>query len=84
MKLIDPHLRGVPRRRPDYSKEEKMHPLQIAAYRRMTPAEKLDGMARLYWEAREILEAGIRMRHPDWTDQDVADEVRMRMLYGTT
>jgi hypothetical protein len=84
MELIDLSSRRKPRRRPNYAAEEKMHPLQMAGFRRMTPAEKLDSLARMYWAGRELLAIGIRSRHPEWTEQEVAEEVRVRMLYGTT
>ena len=59
-----------------------MHPLQIARYWRMTPAEKLDEMAEMYRTARNLMAAGARMRHPEWSEAEVERDVRERMLYG--
>ena len=76
------HFYPVPKGPRDYSKDEPMHPLQIARLRRMTPAEKLDAMAQLWAAARELTRSGIRTRHPDWTEEQVARELRDRTLYG--
>jgi hypothetical protein len=61
-----------------------MHPLQVAHYRKMTVAQKLDALAEMYYLSRSITAAGIRMRHPDWDDEAVEREVREMMLYGTS
>ena len=84
MKLFDLHHREVPARKRNYSADEPMHPLQIRAYRRMSPAEKLDRMADLYQCACAFHEAGIRMRHPEWTDEEVRRELRESILYGVS
>lgn len=34
--------------------DEALHPAQIAAYRRMTPRQKLDQALALYWSARAL------------------------------
>ena len=82
MTLVDPHNRA-PLQPRNYAVDEKMHPLQIERYKRMTFEEKLDALAEMYWMSRELMASGIRMRHPDWTPEHVAREVRDRMLYGT-
>lgn len=61
-----------------------MHPLQIAAYRRMSPAEKLERIAAFQLSLLGLLKAGIRSRHPEWTEEEVASEVRERMLYAVS
>ena len=82
MKLFDLHLREVPPRKRNYAADEPMNPLQIRAYRKMTPAEKLDRMAQLHASARALFEAGIRMRHPEWNEDEVRREVRANLLCG--
>lgn len=84
MKLVDPHLRSSRPRRRNYAADEAMHPMQIAAYQRMSFAEKLDDLAQLYWAAREAAASGARMRHPEWSEEQIEREVRERMLYGAT
>jgi len=53
-----------------------LHPAQIQAYRRMTPAEKLRIACQLNRAARELKAAGLRMQHPDWSEEAVQAEVR--------
>src|SRR4051812_18451148 len=77
MKLNDPHLRG-PRAKRNYPADEPMHPLEVRAYRKMSVAEKLDRMAELHACGCALLEAGIRMRHPEWSAEQVREEVRAR------
>lgn len=61
-----------------------MHPLQIAHYRRMTVAQKLDALAQMYRFGRSLMAAGVRMRHPDWDDEAVERQVREQLLYGVS
>lgn len=63
-------------------KTPDLHPEQIAAYRRMTPQQKLQLIARSYWQARRIKESGIRYQNPDWTEEQVAAETRRIFLNG--
>lgn len=49
--------------------------------RRMTPSQRIEEGARLCKFARQVMRAGIRMRHPDYS----VDEVEMalaRLLWG--
>jgi hypothetical protein len=84
MKLIDVHLRETPPQKRNYSADEPMHPMQINGYRRMTPAQKLDALAQLYASACAIYAAGVRMRHPEYSDEEVQREVRATILYGVS
>ena len=84
MKLIDPHLRGVKFRERNYAADEPMHPIQIAGYRKMTVAQKLDRLSALYCSARAMMATGVRMRHPDWNDEQVEREVREAVPYGVS
>lgn len=59
-----------------------MHAKQIEAFRRMTPAEKLRLAARFHRDARSLKAAGLRMLHPDWTDERVDRAVREAFLYA--
>jgi hypothetical protein len=82
MKLVDLHLREAPPQKRNYAADEPMHPLQIRAYRKMSPAEKLDRLAQLHASACALFEAGVRMRHPEWSEDEVRCEVRASLLYG--
>jgi hypothetical protein len=55
--------------------DEQPAPEQIAIYRKMTPEQRLKVAERLYWSARNWKTAGVRMMHPDWTDEHVNSEV---------
>ncbi|MBX9927270.1 MAG: hypothetical protein K2X99_00020 [Gemmatimonadaceae bacterium] len=47
--------------------------------RAMSPEEKLRVSEDLWVEAKGLMAAGVRLRHPDWTDTQVQDEVRKLM-----
>jgi hypothetical protein len=49
--------------------------------RKMTPSERVEEGARASKLAREFIRAGIRMRHPDYSTDDV-EEVLARLLWG--
>ena len=84
MKLIDLHLREPSPRKRNYAADEPMHPMQVRAYRKMSVAEKLDRMASLHECGCALLAAGIRMRHPEWSEEEVRREVRASILYGVS
>jgi hypothetical protein len=50
--------------------------VEIAVLRRMTPAQKLAVMDSLWRQAWALAAAGVRARHPGWTDEQVTDGVR--------
>lgn len=56
---------------------------QIECIRKMSPADRLRAAARLYWSARNLKRAGVRMVHPDWSEAEVEREVKRLFLYGT-
>jgi len=62
--------------------DEQMHPVQIAALRKMSCGERLaKGMAFLR-SARALLEAGVRTRHPGWTAVQVRAETQRMIANG--
>ena len=50
----------------------------------MTPAEKLRMVADLYEAGVRLRMAGLRMAHPDWTDERLEHEARRSLLYAGT
>jgi hypothetical protein len=62
--------------------DEPIHPAQIEALKRMTPAQKLAAISQMWNLGRELMATGIRMRHPDWDESAVWEEVRRRLIYG--
>jgi hypothetical protein len=68
-----------------YSKDEwPLHPAQVAAFRRMTPAEKLEIALQLRQAAWELKAAGLRTQHPEWSEEQVQESVREIFLYART
>lgn len=49
--------------------------------RQMTAEQKLHTLDALRRAAAELVEAGVRMRHPEWTPSDVQREVRRLVLH---
>jgi len=56
--------------------------VQIAAIRRLTGAQRVELAVRMSEDARAITAAGIRARHPGWSDVRVRRELLVR-IYGT-
>jgi hypothetical protein len=56
--------------------DEQASPEQLAIFRRMTPARRLSLAEQLYWSARELKAAWLRSQHTDWTEDQIAREVR--------
>lgn len=50
--------------------------MQTAAFRGMTVEAKIRISEALWAEAREVTAAGVRERHPEWTEDRVAARVR--------
>ncbi|TET54135.1 MAG: hypothetical protein E3J53_01210 [Desulfobacteraceae bacterium] len=61
-----------------------MHPEQRRIFRSMTPEKKLDIALRLYYSARDMKAAGLRMQNPDWTEEKIQTKVREIFLYART
>jgi hypothetical protein len=53
---------------------------QIERLRAMSADEKVRMAHALWIEARQVMAAGIRARHPDWSDEQVAAAVRELIL----
>jgi len=63
---------------------EPIHPVQLEAFRRMTPAEKLQRVAELYETGIRLRAAGLRVAHPDWPQERLEREARRALLYAGT
>ena len=50
--------------------------VQMAIYRKMTPDQAIQNVLALNRRARACATAGVRMRHPDYTD----DQVRLAVI----
>lgn len=56
--------------------DEQTSPEQIAIFRAMTSERRFQLAEQLYWFARKMKAAGLRMQHPDWSEEHVNVEVR--------
>ena len=54
----------------------------IQIIRAMTFQQKFDALANLYWMARDLKAAGLRLEHPDWTEEQVQKKVREIFMYA--
>ncbi|HEY7375703.1 MAG TPA: hypothetical protein VIF57_26335 [Polyangia bacterium] len=57
------------------------HAAQVEAYRRLGPAGRVRVAARLSADTRALARAGIRARHPSYTEEEV-DLALRRIIYG--
>ncbi|HXU06578.1 MAG TPA: hypothetical protein VN903_36735 [Polyangia bacterium] len=57
------------------------HAVQMNAYRHLGPVQRARLAARLSAETRELTRAGIRARHPAYTEKEVGLAL-CRVLYG--
>ena len=55
---------------------EDIHPEQIKALRKMTPAQRLQLSLRFIEQMRELRAAMLRAEHPDWTDEKIERALR--------
>ena len=51
---------------------------QIENYRRMSGPERMQISFELFELAQEMIDCSVRHQHPDWSDEQVAAEVRRR------
>jgi len=58
------------------SPAERLTPEQIAAYRQMSPGEKLAMAEQMYWDAWKSKAADVRREHPEWSEDEIEAEVR--------
>jgi hypothetical protein len=56
--------------------DEQTSRAQVEAFRRMTPGRRLALAEKLYWSAREWKAAGLRAQHPNWSEEQVLEQVR--------
>lgn len=63
---------------------EPIHPVQLEALKRATPAQKLEMAAALYEAGIRLRMAGLRMTHPDWSDEELGHEARRSLRHAGT
>ncbi len=65
-----------------YGLDEAIHPVQVAAFRRMTPGQKFEQVVQMYHMGIMLAMAGVRMRHPDWSEEQARREAQRISTYG--
>lgn len=63
---------------------EPLHPMQLEALKKATPAQKLEMAARLYEAGIRLRMEGLRMAHPDWPQEKLERAARRALLYAGT
>jgi hypothetical protein len=63
---------------------DPIHPVQIEGFRCMSPADKLRMVCALYETGIRLRVAGLRMAHPDWSDERLEREARRSLLHAGT
>ena len=61
--------------------ERRGREMQIEFVRKMRPEQRLRVAEMLCVSAREIKAGALRSRHPDWTEEQVQEEVRRRFFH---
>lgn len=67
---------------PDHVRAAHAH--QVAIFRAMTPQQRLEQALRMNRTMRELMAAGFRDRHPQWSDNQVRRAVADRILHART
>lgn len=57
---------------------------RLAIYRAMEPADRLRQALRMNRSMRELMAAGFRQRHPEWTESQVSRAVATQILHVRT
>lgn len=59
---------------------EPLHPIQLEALRRMTPAEKWNVSLSLLCTATAVRTASLQQQHPDWNQTQISQEIATERL----
>ncbi len=58
---------------------ETMDTMMVEVMRNKTPAERLAIAFRMWENARTMITESVRKMHPDWSDDEVEQEIAARM-----
>jgi hypothetical protein len=67
-----------------YGLNEPMPSVQVRAIRAMSFAQRLAAGMGLIRSGRRLKRAALRQQHPDWTDEEIATEMRRLTTNGRT
>ena len=63
---------------------EPIHPVQLEGLKRMTPEQKIRMVCDLYATGIALRVEGLRMTHPDWSQERLEFEARRGLMYAGT
>ena len=63
---------------------ENLHPEQIKALRRMTPAKRVEIGLQFIRAMRRLKASALRAQHPEWTRAQLAEALRRFTLHART
>lgn len=63
---------------------EPLHPIQAKRLRAMSPTEKWEVAKGLLRTARETRRAGLTLRHPEWSPQQIEQELARELARART
>ncbi|MEM7383760.1 MAG: hypothetical protein AAF514_02350 [Verrucomicrobiota bacterium] len=63
---------------------DQVSPEYRQALQRLSGAEKLRTAFGIYWEARRLKAARLRVQHPDWSEEQIAERVKEIFMHAVT
>jgi hypothetical protein len=63
---------------------ENISPEYRVTLQKMSGARKLQSAFALYWEARKLKAARLRVQHPEWTEEQIQQQVREIFMHAVT
>lgn len=69
---------------PPPARDEPMHPVQIAGFRKMSVAQKFAAITAMREMGIKLRIVGLRMHHPDWALERLETEARKAAMYAST
>jgi hypothetical protein len=64
--------------------DEQPSPEQFARLQSMSGQQRLRLAEQLYWSARKMKAAGLRLQHPEWGSERIEAELREVFLHART
>lgn len=62
--------------------EKKNEEMIRNRFKNFSPEQKLELAMKLYYTARELKRAGLKLQHPDWTEEEVENKLFEIFLYA--
>lgn len=64
--------------------DSEFTPEYVAALRSLSGEQKLRTAFALYWSARNLKAAALREQHPDWSPEQIQQQVKEIFLHAVT